>query len=151
MFIKKEKYEEMVNKIKVLEEDNKEKDKELFLLSGRKNDIEGINNLNVGRIKQLEKDLTTYMTNQSTLIDWIEKILQEAGTCTVHSRQPFTIPVYKSYSGSSANYAPAADKTVDAVRNLGVALKDAGDVFNNGFVSREEIIIPEIRIIKMSR
>ena len=76
----------------------------------------------------LRKSNTSLIDTNQKLNDWIEKILNEVGIKELHERTGITIPVY-------------TENPVRAYDN---------NQFNNGdFLKRKEIIIPELRFIKM--
>lgn len=76
----------------------------------------------------LRKSNTSLIETNQKLNDWIEKILNEVGIKELHERTGITIPVY-------------TENPVRAYDN---------NQFNNGdFLKRKEIIIPELRFIKM--
>ncbi len=83
---------------------------------------EGANNID------LQKQISTLINTNQKLNNWIDKILNEVGIQELHERTGVTIPVY------TENPVRAYD----------------GNQFNNGdFLRRKEIIIPELRFIKM--
>ena len=71
---------------------------------------------------------TKLLEQNNKLIDWIEKILKEVGTCRVNNRNNFVIPIYKD--DGSVYY-----------RN-----KEYNDIYEK---HEETIIIPEIIIKKV--
>ena len=69
--------------------------------------------------------------NVKKLIDWIFKMIEKVGVYEVNSSQRITIPMYKPDSIKAAYN--------DNIRPI-----------NPGYLHQEEIIIPEIRFVKMS-
>lgn len=76
----------------------------------------------------LEKQLTSLLDANQKLNNWIEKILNDVGIQELHEKTGITIPVY----------------TENPVRAY-----DDSQFNNDGFLRRKEIIIPELRFIKM--
>ena len=83
------------------------------------------------RIETANKDYNTIMETNQKLIEWVNKIINDVGIYEVHDRKSITIPIYKNpvktYSGN--------------IKDLKEQLPD--------FMNHEEILIPEIRFIKL--
>lgn len=84
------------------------------------------------RISTLDKDYNIIMTANQKLTDWINKIINEVGIYEVKDKRTITIPVYKN------DRKIAAYKGFD---ELNSKLED--------FLEQEEVIIPEIRFVRM--
>lgn len=76
----------------------------------------------------LEKQLSSIIDTNQKLNNWIEKILNEVGIQELHEKTGVTIPVY----------------TENPIRAY-----DDHRFNNENFLKRNEIIIPELRFIKM--
>lgn len=83
---------------------------------------EGSNNID------LQKQISTLINTNQKLNNWVDKILNEVGIQELHERTGVTIPVY----------------TENPVRAY-----DNNQFNNEDFLRRKEIIIPELRFIKM--
>ena len=82
-------------------------------------------------IKTYKNDNDILMTANQNLTDWVNKIINEVGIYEVEDRRSITIPICKN------PHRVMAGKWDD--------IKDEMP----GFLSQEEIIIPEIRFIRM--
>lgn len=92
---------------------------------------ENMNNVLKERLDAFDKDNSILMDANQKLIDWVNKMINEVGVYEVKDKHSITIPVYKNpvktYSGK--------------MENLKEQLPD--------FMNQEEIIIPEIRFVRM--
>lgn len=83
------------------------------------------------RIDSLNKDNDTLMKANQRLTEWINKIINEVGIYDVHDRRTINIPIYRNpVKAMSGNY--------------GEIMKEMPN-----FLNSEEVIIPEIRFIRM--
>ena len=82
-------------------------------------------------IETYKNDNDILMTANQKLTDWVNKIINEVGIYEVEDRRSITIPICKN------SHRVIAGKWDD--------IKDEMP----GFLSQEEIIIPEIRFIRM--
>lgn len=82
-------------------------------------------------IETYKNDNDILMTANQKLTDWVNKIINEVGIYEVEDRRSVTIPIYK--------------------QNRRVMVGKWDDIKDEmpGFLSQEEIIIPEIRFIRM--
>ena len=81
-------------------------------------------------IETYKNDNDILMTANQKLTDWVNKIINEVGIYEVEDKKSITIPIYKnSHRVIAGKWDDIRDKMP-------------------GFLSQEEIIIPEIRIIK---
>ena len=83
------------------------------------------------RMDDVIKQNDVLMKSNQKLIEWINKIINEVGIYNVEDRRTITIPIYK-------NPVKAMYCTSEDISNN---LKE--------FVQTEEIIIPEIRFVRM--
>ena len=88
-------------------------------------------NIQKQSIETYKNDNDILMTANQKLTDWVNKIINEVGIYEVEDRRSVTIPICKQ------NHRVMAGKWDD--------IKDEMP----GFLSQEEIIIPEIRFIRM--
>ena len=123
--------EEKLELIEKMQNNIKDLEMNLELL---KTDIEHKENMNKilnERLISFEKNNNIINDNNQKLIDWINKIINEVGIYEVEDRHSVVIPIYKNpvktYSGK--------------LENLKEQLPE--------FMNQEEIIIPEIRFVKM--
>lgn len=145
MFVSKKEWEEKCDTNRALIKDKESKIELIERLRGQlvysdnnlelakkeihdKNDIINIQN---ERINSLSVNNDMLMETNRKLTEWINKIINEVGIYEVHDRKSITIPIYK-------NPVKAAFGKIDDIKaNM------------ENFMAQEEIIIPEIRFIKM--
>lgn len=136
MWIKKKEYLKMKKKIEDLERDNDILSSNNIYLNDQYEKIRSENNSLQDDIRkksseniQLQRSITTTLETNNTLNNWIERILNDVGIKELHERTGVTIPVYiQDYQGIPYK---AADCDAPFVRR------------------RKEIIIPELRFVKM--
>lgn len=137
MFIKlisKEQYNKMQKKIDDLERDLRIATSSNDYLTTRYEDVKKTCRSLEDDIKhksseniQLQKSVSAQIDTNQKLNEWIEKILNEVGIRELHERTGVTIPVYIN------NQMPAYNAVAD-----------------KPFIhERKEIIIPELRFVKM--
>lgn len=137
MFIKlisKEQYNKMQKKIDDLEKDLRIATSSNDYLTTRYEDVKKTCRSLEDDIKhksseniQLQKSVSAQIDTNQKLNEWIEKILNEVGIRELHERTGVTIPVYIN------DQMPAYNAVVD-----------------KPFIhERKEIIIPELRFVKM--
>lgn len=136
MWIKKKEYIKMKKKIEDLERDNDILSSNNIYLNDQYEKIRSENNSLQDDIKkksseniQLQRSITTTLETNNTLNNWIERILNDVGIKELHERTGVTIPVY--IQDDQGLPYKAADCDAPFVRR------------------RKEIIIPELRFIKM--
>lgn len=137
MFIKlisKEQYNKMQKKIDDLERDLRIATSSNDYLTTRYEDVKKTCRSLEDDIKhksseniQLQKSVSAQIDTNQKLNEWIEKILNEVGIRELHERTGVTIPVYINDQMSA--YNAVADKPF--------------------IYERKEIIIPELRFVKM--
>ena len=136
MWIKKKEYIRMQGKLDKLERDNdilssnndylnKKYEKVLKEKESLEHDIKQKSSENI----QLQRSITTTLETNNTLNNWIERILNDVGIKELHERTGVTIPVY--IQDDQGLPYKAADCDAPFVRR------------------RKEIIIPELRFVKM--
>lgn len=136
MWIKKKEYIRMQGKLDELERDNdilssnndylnKKYEKVLKEKESLEHDIKQKSSENI----QLQRSITTILETNNTLNNWIERILNDVGIKELHERTGVTIPVY--IQDDQGSPYKAADCDAPFVRR------------------RKEIIIPELRFVKM--
>lgn len=136
MWIKKKEYIKMKKKIEDLERDNDILSSNNIYLNDQYEKIRSENNSLQDDIKkksseniQLQRSITTTLETNNTLNNWIERILNDVGIKELHERTGVTIPVY--IQDDQGIPYKAADCDAPFVRR------------------RKEIIIPELRFVKM--
>lgn len=136
MWIKKKEYIKMKKKIEDLERDNDILSSNNIYLNDQYEKIRSENNSLQDDIKkksseniQLQRSITTTLETNNTLNNWIERILNDVGIKELHERTGVTIPVY--IQDDQGLPYKAADCDAPFVRR------------------RKEIIIPELRFVKM--
>lgn len=136
MWIKKKEYLKMKKKIEDLERDNDILSNNNIYLNDQYEKIRSENNSLQDDIKkksseniQLQRSITTTLETNNTLNNWIERILNDVGIKELHERTGVTIPVY--IQDDQGLPYKAADCDAPFVRR------------------RKEIIIPELRFVKM--
>lgn len=136
MWIKKKEYLKMKKKIEDLERDNDILSSNNIYLNDQYEKIRSENNSLQDDIKkksseniQLQRSITTTLETNNTLNNWIERILNDVGIKELHERTGVTIPVY--IQDDQGIPYKAADCDAPFVRR------------------RKEIIIPELRFVKM--
>ena len=136
MWIKKKEYLKMKKKIADLERDNDILSSNNIYLNDQYEKIRSENNSLQDDIKkksseniQLQRSITTTLETNNTLNNWIERILNDVGIKELHERTGVTIPVY--IQDDQGSPYKAADCDAPFVRR------------------RKEIIIPELRFVKM--
>lgn len=83
------------------------------------------------RLENYNKNNDILMTANQKLIDWINKMINEVGVYEVHDRHSVTIPIYKNpVKAYSGNFNDFKEQLPD-------------------FMNQEEILIPEIRFVRM--
>ncbi len=102
-----------------------------FKLDNERSNSKELQASNTKRIQDLERQQSIVVDTNQKLIDWIFKMIEKVGVYEVNSSQRITIPMYKP-DGIKAAYN-------DNIRPI-----------NPGYLRQEEIIIPEIRFVKMS-
>lgn len=123
--------EEALMKIEYLEEQLKNSEKHNSLLQEELKHKENVNNIQKESLETYRKDNDTLLTANQKLTDWVNKIINEVGIYEVEDRRSVTIPICKSIKRSISG---KWDNVKDELSN---------------FLSQEEIIIPEIRFIRM--
>lgn len=145
MWIKRKEWEDKCDTNKKLLRDKTEKDQIITSLHEELNDAEKhamqiesdrINTVQMAglykeRMDDVIKQNDVLMKSNQKLIEWINKIINEVGVYNVEDRRTVTIPIYR-------NPVKAMYGTSEEISNN---LKD--------FVQTEEIIIPEIRFVRM--
>lgn len=136
MWIKKKEYLKMKKKIEDLERNNRIYESNNIYLNDQYEKIRSENNSLQDDIKkksseniQLQRSITTIIETNNTLNNWIERILNDVGIKELHERTGVTIPVY--IQDDQGLPYKAADCDAPFVRR------------------RKEIIIPELRFVKM--
>lgn len=136
MWIKKKEYLKMKKKIEDLERDNDILSSNNIYLNDQYEKIRSENNSLQDDIRkksseniQLQRSITTTLETNNTLNNWIERILNDVGIKELHERTGVTIPVY--IQDDQGIPYKAADCDAPFVRR------------------RKEIIIPELRFVKM--
>lgn len=136
MWIKKKEYIKMKKKIEDLERDNDILSSNNIYLNDQYEKIRSENNSLQDDIRkksseniQLQRSITTTLETNNTLNNWIERILNDVGIKELHERTGVTIPVY--IQDDQGIPYKAADCDAPFVRR------------------RKEIIIPELRFVKM--
>lgn len=136
MWIKKKEYIKMKKKIEDLERSNRIYESNNIYLNDQYEKIRSENNSLQDDIKkksseniQLQRSITTTLETNNTLNNWIERILNDVGIKELHERTGVTIPVY--IQDDQGLPYKAADCDAPFVRR------------------RKEIIIPELRFVKM--
>lgn len=136
MWIKKKEYLKMKKKIEDLERSNRIYESNNIYLNDQYEKIRSENNSLQDDIKkksseniQLQRSITTTLETNNTLNNWIERILNDVGIKELHERTGVTIPVY--IQDDQGIPYKAADCDAPFVRR------------------KKEIIIPELRFIKM--
>lgn len=136
MWIKKKEYLKMKKKIEDLERDNDILSSNNIYLNDQYEKIISENNSLQDDIRkksseniQLQRSITTTLETNNTLNNWIERILNDVGIKELHERTGVTIPVY--IQDDQGLPYKAADCDAPFVRR------------------RKEIIIPELRFVKM--
>lgn len=136
MWIKKKEYIKMKKKIEDLERSNRIYESNNIYLNDQYEKIRSENNSLQDDIKkksseniQLQRSITTTLETNNTLNNWIERILNDVGIKELHERTGVTIPVY--IQNDQGLPYKAADCDAPFVRR------------------RKEIIIPELRFVKM--
>lgn len=136
MWIKKKEYLKMKKKIEDLERSNRIYESNNIYLNDQYEKIKSENNSLQDDIKkksseniQLQRSITTILETNNTLNNWIERILNDVGIKELHERTGVTIPVY--IQNDQGLPYKAADCDAPFVRR------------------RKEIIIPELRFVKM--
>lgn len=145
MFIKRKEWEDKCDSNRALIKNNEEKEQKIRELkfqleNAEKHNIqlieeikskENIEKIQKERISDLNNDNDILMKANQRLTDWINKIINEVGIYEVQDRRTITIPICK-------NPVKAAFGNIEDIRaNMGE------------FMSQEEIIIPEIRFVRM--
>lgn len=82
------------------------------------------------RIETGNKDYDILMTANQKLTEWVNKIINEVGIYEVNDRRSITIPIMKSPRAMAGKWNDIKDAMPE-------------------FLSQEEIIIPEIRFVRM--
>ena len=145
MFISKREWEEKCDTNRALLKDKTEKDQKIEELKYQLDNAEkhamqlqeelkhknNIEEIQKDRIKNLNNDNDILMKANQRLTDWINKIINEVGIYEVHDRRTITIPICK-------NPVKATFGKIDDIK-----------ASMEGFISQEEIIIPEIKFIRM--
>lgn len=119
---------ELIEKMNTLMEEAKVKITRLEEESKHKDNVIDIQKQSIETYKN---DNDILMTANQKLTDWVNKIINEVGIYEVEDRKSVTIPICKQ------NHRVMAGKWDN--------IKDEMP----GFLSQEEIIIPEIRFIRM--
>lgn len=121
MWVDRKQYENTMDLLEETIEKNTKLEKELQEL---KSESKRKTDTNIN----LERQVSSLIDTNKKLNDWIEKILYEVGIQELHERTGVTIPVY----------------TENPIR-----LNPDQKFDNEGFLRRREIIIPELRFVKM--
>ena len=145
MFIKRKDWEEKCDSNRKLLRDKTEKDQIIVSLheelneaeknivqieSDRYNTVQTVG-LYKNRVDDLNKQLDALLKTNQNLVDWVNKIITEVGVYDVKTKDHITIPIYK-------NPIKAMYGTPDEIKEN---MKE--------FVQTEEIVIPEIRFVRM--
>ena len=145
MFVSRREWEDMCQTKRALIRNNEEKEQIIndlklqlensalqnIKLSEQISHHENVNKIQRDSIDVYRKDNDTLIKANQKLIDWINKIINEVGIYEVHDRRTITIPIYKS----------SAKAVFGSINDIKASMEN--------FVNQEEIIIPEIRFIKM--
>lgn len=133
MWIKKKEYLKMKKKIDELQRDLNVANANNEFMSSRYNDAVNTCKSLEDDIKkksseniQLQRSVSAQIETNQKLNIWIEKMLNEVGIKELHERTGVTIPVYTNDTLPAYNFNPGEP------------------------MKRQEIIIPELRFIKMS-
>lgn len=145
MWIKRKEWDEKCDSNRKLLRDKTEKDQIIASLheelnnaekhamqleSGRYNTIQ-MAELYKERMDDVIKQNDVLMKSNQNLIEWINKIINEVGVYNVEDRRTITIPIYRN-----------------PVKAMYGTSKEISDNLKE-FVETEEIIIPEIRFVRM--
>ena len=145
MFISRREWEEKCDSNRALLKDKAEKDDLILQLrfqleNAEKHAIQlqeelkhkdNIINIQKQSIETYKNDNDILMTANQKLTDWVNKIINEVGIYEVEDRRSVTIPICK--------------QNRRAISGKWDEIKDEMP----GFLSQEEIIIPEIRFVRM--
>lgn len=145
MWINRNDYEERVETNRKLLKDKIEKDeiieglkfqleneeKHAIQLVNEKENLKQLNDYQKETIKTLGDNNDILIEENKKLIEWINKIINEVGIYEVKDRKSITIPIYKN---PVRTYSGTFEGLKDKMANL---------------VNQEEILIPEIRFIRM--
>jgi hypothetical protein len=133
MFIKRKNYEKKNKEIKELKgqiEAYKDKilhrDVLIDTLEHDKKNLDDLNNNFRQRLIHLEAANDNLMETNQRLTEWVEKIIKDAGIYEVKEKTAFSIPIYKEPFAAFGTHEE---------------IKEA-------FLHKDDIIIPEIRIMK---
>ena len=119
---------ELIEKMSMLMEEDKVKITKLEEELKHKDNVIDIQKKSIETYKN---DNNILMISNQKLTDWVNKIINEVGIYEVKDKKSITIPIYKQ------NRKAIAGKWDDIKDEL------------PGFLAQEEIIIPEIRFIKI--
>lgn len=145
MFIKREEWEEKCDTNRALLKDKAEKAEliekmntlmeearvKITRLEEESKHKDNVIDIQKQSIETYKNDNDILMTANQKLTDWVNKIINEVGIYEVEDRRSVTIPICKN---SHRVIAGKWDNVKDEIP---------------GFLSQEEIIIPEIRFIRM--
>lgn len=145
MFVSKKEWEEMCNSNRALLKDKTEKSEiidnlnilseearvKIARLEEESKHKDNIINIQRERIDTANKDYNILLEANQKLTEWVNKIINEVGIYEVQDRRSIAIPICK-------NPVKTAFGKIDDIKT---GMEE--------FMSQEEIIIPEIRFIKM--
>lgn len=114
-----------------LHEELNEKNKCILEIQGEKNNSIQIAGLYKSRLDELTKQFDVVMKSNRDLVDWVNKIITEVGVYDANMKEHVTIPFYR-------NPVKAMYGSVEEIKEK-----------MNDFVQTEEIIIPEIRFVRL--
>lgn len=123
--------EDNLLKIEYLEEQLRNAEKHNLALQEELKHKDNVNDIQKESLETYKRDNDTLLTANQKLTDWVNKIINEVGIYEVEDRRSVTIPIVKN-----------------PVRAIGGKWDDVKDELPN-FLSQEEIIIPEIRFVRM--
>ena len=145
MWIKKEDYERKLDHIDRLVEQNREYENKIneldfqldqaekhnFELNNINKNLEQVNGMQKERIEMLDNDNNILLRANQQLTEWVNKIINEVGIYDVKDRRTITIPICKNpVKAMSGKFGDISQQMPD-------------------FMAQEEIIVPEIRFIRM--
>lgn len=134
MFLRREEWEEKCSTNRALLKDKEEKLKIIDILKednikldAQVSNLQHNEEIMKDRIEWLSQDNDILLKTNMKLTEWINKIINEVGIYEVQDRKTISIPIYRKIDSA--------------------ILRDDSKIVP--FMDKEEIIIPEIRFIKM--
>lgn len=122
--------EEKLEIIDMLTQQNVSYEKQIIRLQEELKHKDDIIKIQRERIETGNKDYNILMTANQKLTEWVNKIINEVGIYEVNDRRSVTIPIMKSPRAMAGKWNDIKDAMPE-------------------FLSQEEIIIPEIRFVRM--